>query len=43
MDSVKGKCRKCGKVYGYYAGVESARDNVGSRTFKKGGNCDADI
>jgi hypothetical protein len=43
MDSVKGKCRKCGKVNGYYAGVESARHNVSTRTCKKGGSCDADV
>ena len=43
MANVKGTCRKCGKTYGYYAGKDSARHNVSSKTCKKGGNCEADV
>ena len=43
MGSVEGKCRKCGKRYGYYANVDSAKHNVSRHTCKKGGNCDADV
>lgn len=43
MANVKGKCKNCGKLYGYYATVESARHNVGSNTCKKGGKCEADV
>ena len=43
MASVKGTCRKCGKTYGHYAGVDSARRNVRNHKCKTGGNCEADV
>lgn len=43
MATVEGKCRKCGKRYGYYASIESARRNVSTHTCKKGGECDAEV
>lgn len=43
MATVKGKCEKYGKTYGYYANEDSARHNVSRHTCKKGGNCQADI
>jgi len=43
MESVKGTCRKCGKTYGYYAGKDSAKNNVSKHDCKKGGKCDADV
>jgi hypothetical protein len=43
MGSVKGKCKKCGTTYGYYASVESAKHNVSIHKCKKGGSCEADV
>lgn len=43
MSSVKGECKKCGKTYGYYASVDSARHNVRRHLCKKGGQCEANV
>ncbi len=43
MFQTKGTCKKCGKTYGSYANLQSARHNVSTRTCKKGGKCEADV
>ena len=43
MASVEGKCKKCGRRYGWYADIMSAIRNVGRHLCKMGGNCEADV